>query len=121
MQRANPADRNVSDGQFSRDFAAIPEDIVSQRRGEVLLKHTILKSDHFPGEAMHQSIHLRSGIFCGAALDDAACISCTRLSKARQTQSATGCHVEHVGCQNKTLTDQLPGAPNFCQVQRNAC
>lgn len=79
MQRANPADQNGSDGQFSRDFAAIPEDIVSQRRGEVLLKHTILKSDHFPGEAMHQLIQLRSGIFYGVAWDDAACNSCTRL------------------------------------------
>jgi hypothetical protein len=78
MQRADPADQNGSNGQFSRDFAAIPEDIVSQRRGEVLLKHTILKSDHFPGEALRESAQSRSGIFCGAALDSTACDSCTR-------------------------------------------
>ena len=54
MQRAHPAHQTGSDGQFSTDFAANPEDIVSQRRGEVLLKHTILKSDHFPGKALHR-------------------------------------------------------------------
>jgi hypothetical protein len=27
----------------------LPEDVVSNRRGAVLIRNTILKSDHFPG------------------------------------------------------------------------
>ncbi len=44
MQQDN-ADNNSSNSETS--FAK-PEDVVSTRKGEVLLKHTILKSDHFP-------------------------------------------------------------------------
>jgi hypothetical protein len=27
-----------------------PEEVISQRSGEVLIKHTVLKADHFPSE-----------------------------------------------------------------------
>lgn len=50
MQPHNSEDRNGPNGEVRSDFAVRPEDVVARRRGEVLLKHTILKSDHFPGE-----------------------------------------------------------------------
>lgn len=68
MQPHVSGDRNGPNGKVRSELAARPEDVVARRRGEVLLKHTILKSDHFPG------------------------------------------------CQNKALSNQLPGAPNFRQV-----
>ncbi len=37
-----------NDDQGGEGYAR-PEEVVSNRKGEVLLKFTILKSDHFPG------------------------------------------------------------------------
>lgn len=31
--------------------AVLPEKVVEERRGQILLRQTILKSDHFPGNA----------------------------------------------------------------------
>jgi hypothetical protein len=113
MQQPGTADRNSPDGHFNTDFAAIPEDIVSQRRGEVLLKHTILKSDHFPGEACNTfAIVAYSAAWAGSALPATA----APFPVSQHSHGSPDCTDECAGCQNKTLTDQLPGAPNFRQV-----
>ena len=70
--------------------------VVGSRQGDVLLKGTILKSDHFPG-AQHDTSSSSScvGAYC-AIFDPEMCAS--------------------AGCQNKRLVPILEGCPNFRQV-----
>jgi hypothetical protein len=46
------------------DASAVPapENIVETRSGSVLLKHTILKSDHFPGTFTQFHGHVSAGV-----------------------------------------------------------
>lgn len=37
-----------------------PEDVISSRAGDVLIKHTVLKADHFPSECVSLSGHFLS-------------------------------------------------------------
>ncbi len=37
-------------GRQALDALAKPEDVVGNRNGDVLIKHTLLKADHFPGK-----------------------------------------------------------------------
>ena len=66
------------------------------RRGDVLQKYTILKSDHFPGEQGAQQIKIAG--------------SCIKGNNAPRVFT-------FAGCQNKKLLPLIDGAPNFRQVR----
>ena len=69
------------------------------RRGDVLQKYTILKSDHFPGE-------LHEGPCCR--------YECLQRADRLYLMILPAC----AGCQNKKLLPLIDGAPNFRQVRR---
>ena len=75
--------------------AAVPvpkqqeQNVVATRAGEVLIKHSLLKSDHFPGDRMR-------------------CIELSGFVKALKSCAA--------GCQNRNLLPLLEGAPNYRQA-----
>lgn len=76
----------------------VPEHIVEHRTGSVLLKDTILKSDHFPGIA----IAIRTE---GKKMHSAACCAVTECDSG-------WC----AGCHNTKLKPLLEGCPNYRQV-----
>jgi hypothetical protein len=91
-----------------------PEHIVATRNGAVLLKHTILKSDHFPGEKnVFFSSHVNVRALDGARTRAA----CASISRQRSMQTGPRCSRCCAGCQNTKLLPLIDGCPNFRKVE----
>ena len=78
-----------------------PVNVVANRRGDVLQKYTILKSDHFPGQILAENQY-----------------SMPLHSSSKPSFSTTVVNTcwTRAGCQNKKLLPLVEGAPNFRQV-----
>lgn len=87
------------------DTLPSPEDVIANRGGDVLIKHTTLKADHFPSEfgsevCYSSTLELRSLSLHG----------CTASTRALSRMCCPGCH-------NTKLTPILDGAPNYRQAR----
>lgn len=88
-----------------------PDEVVALRSGDVLLKGTILKSDHFPGAcvAHHPLLWMMGGGF-------EALLPHTALVRVELGAPPCACSLWlPAGCQNTKLPI-IEGAPNFRQV-----
>lgn len=85
------------------------EEVILHRSGDVLIKNTLLKADHFPGVSLeHVPLQLLAKhTDIGEKLDHV------------NTSNAHSCVTLFAGCQNKKLSPLLEGAPNFRQVRQD--
>ena len=77
-----------------------PDKVVASRKGDVLIKYTILKSDHFPG----------------VQWPDSSRLIMIEMKAHFLFPARTSYPWPRAGCQNKKLLPLLEGAPNFRQV-----
>ena len=99
----------MSEGTDPRPYQPSPPDqVIATRRGEVLIKSTILKSDHFPGALEHPE---------GPSSFQRYCVQNLSLGTFDLVGSPLLTAITCTGCQNKKLLPLLDGAPNFRQVR----
>ena len=85
--------QNQGSGTADKQPEHFHHNVVANRAGDVLIKHTLLKSDHFPGEALS-----------------------TRMLQSWNRHLAATDNISSTGCQNRTLEPLLEGAPNYRQA-----
>jgi hypothetical protein len=98
------------------------EEVIALRQGEVLIKQTLLKADHFPGEEVGwwggaSSVFRKAPRISHHHYSDRA----FRFSSARPILTHLAPPIDRAGCQNTSLTPLLDGAPNFRQVALCVC
>lgn len=105
-----------------------PEVVIANRNGDVLIKHTVLKADHFPSKLVCPSGSGSRGLYRQGAnaqnmrihsqhCHDINALCAGPLSHAQHSthlsRFARSCSHCVAGCHNTKLQPILEGAPNF--------
>lgn len=86
-----------------------PENVIAQRSGDVLIKHTVLKADHFPSKS--PSSLYQHGLMLFWCMRE-----CSSWLVSHDLQHALFHPTPPSGCHNTKLTPIMDGAPNFRKV-----
>lgn len=105
-------------GSEGHGLLPAPEEVIAGRSGHVLIKHTVLKADHFPSEHGHKLHALLAGVVLAQGIPGSCCAAHPTLARLHGSPCPpVSALAARAGCHNTKLTPILEGAPNFRKVR----